>query len=126
MSAHQLLRGPAGGELALVAHAQIVGPVVPVEVALVRERRAVEGRVVGADDRARAAGRAVARRRELVDVERPPAALGQLERRAGADDAGADDPYGGNRTRSSFAPLESEHVQHRGGLDLLQPLGAVD
>ena len=42
------------GEPALVGHAQVARPVVPVEVRLVGERRAVEGRVVGADDRARA------------------------------------------------------------------------
>ena len=78
------------GEPALVGHAQVARPVVPIEERLVGQRRAVERRVMRPDDRARAAGRAVARRRQSVDVQRPPAALGQLERRARADDAGAD------------------------------------
>ena len=76
---------------ALVRRGEIARPVVPGEEALVGERRAVEGRVVGADDRAGRAGRAVARRRQLVEVERPPAALGELVGGARADDPGADD-----------------------------------
>ena len=79
------------GKAALVRDPEIARPRVPIEETLVGERRAVERRVVGADDRARRPGRAVARGRQLVEVERPPATLGELEGRAGADDPGADD-----------------------------------
>ena len=79
------------GEAALVRGAEVARPVVPAEKALPGQRRAVQGRVVGADDRAGAAGRAVAGGRQPVDVQRAPAAPGQLERGARADDAGADD-----------------------------------
>ena len=79
------------GEPGLVGRLEVLGPVLPVEEALVGHRHAVERRVVGAHDRARVRRRAVAGRRELVDVERLVAALAELERRRGADHSGADD-----------------------------------
>ena len=79
------------GEPGLVRRLEVLGPLLPVEEALVRHCHAVERRVVGAHDRARVRRRAVAGRRELVDVERLVAALAQLERRGRADHSGADD-----------------------------------
>ena len=78
-------------EAALVVGVEVLGPLVPVVIALPRERDAVEGRVVHPDDGARARGRSVARGRELVHVQRAVAELGELEGGGGADDAGSDD-----------------------------------
>ena len=79
------------GEPRLVGRLEVLGPVLPVEEALVGHRHAVERRVVGAHDRARVRRRAVAGRRELVDVQRLVAALAELECRGRADHSGADD-----------------------------------
>ncbi len=79
------------GVAAFVLGVEVAGPVLPVREALVGHRHAVVGGVVGAHDRTRVAGGAVARGRQLVEVERRVALLGQLEGDGGTDDPGADD-----------------------------------
>ena len=78
-------------EAAFVVGFEILRPLVPVVIALPRERGAVERGVVHPDDRARAGGRPVAGGRKLVHVQGSVAELRELEGGSGADDAGADD-----------------------------------
>ena len=79
------------GVASLIFGIEVVGPVLPVREALVGHGYAVKCRVVGAHDGARIAGRAVPGCWQLVDVQGPPALLGQLEGDGGADHPGADD-----------------------------------
>ena len=78
-------------EAAFVVRLEVLRPVVPVVVALPRQRDAVEGRVVHPDDGARGGGRPVAGGGEPVHVQGPVAELRELEGGGGADDAGPDD-----------------------------------
>ena len=78
-------------QLAIVGQLQMLGPMEPVVVALVGQRRPVQRRVVDPDHRRRAAGRAVARSRQRIEAERPPTAPGELQRHRGTDHAGTDD-----------------------------------
>jgi hypothetical protein len=75
----------------VVDRAQVALPILPVGEPLVGHRDALERRVVRAHDRAGVARRPVARGRQLVDVQGLVAALAELERRRGPDDACADD-----------------------------------
>ena len=90
---HQAAAVVVPGQAALVLHAQEPGPVVPVEEAFVGEGAAVVGRVVGADDGAGGAGRAVARGRQLLHHQRLAPGPAEREGGGGADNPGADDDH---------------------------------
>ncbi len=70
---------------------EIAGPVLPMKVAVVGHRAAVESGVVEADDGAGVGGRSVPGGRQHVDVQRLAAALRELIGGGGADDASPDD-----------------------------------
>ena len=78
-------------QLAVVGQAQMLGPAQPVVVALIGQGGAVQGRIVDPDHRGRGAGRAVAGRRQGIEIEGAQAPARELQPDRGADHAGADD-----------------------------------